>query len=125
MWIRILVRLLNNEKLNFKFYMKNIFQVGDQPESITTKVQKPVVKGNKPGLIVNFGQFPFSWIRIRIPNTDPDPGQPNLCGSMRIRIRIHNTDEKSPFATERYAFINIFLSLFAVTTQREGVHSVQ
>jgi hypothetical protein len=28
------------------------------------------------------------WIRIRIPNTDPDPGKPNKCGPMRIRI--HN-----------------------------------
>jgi hypothetical protein len=27
-------------------------------------------------------------IRIRIPNTDPDSGEPNQCGSMRIRI--HN-----------------------------------
>jgi hypothetical protein len=25
--------------------------------------------------------------RIRIPNTNPDPGQPNQCGSMRIRIQ--------------------------------------
>jgi hypothetical protein len=23
------------------------------------------------------------WIWIRIPNTDPDPGQPNKCGSMQ------------------------------------------
>ncbi len=38
-----------------------------------TKVQKPL-KGRKPGLFLNFGQFPCSWIRIRIPNTDPDPG---------------------------------------------------
>ncbi len=34
-------------------------------------------------------------VRIRscIPNTDPnpDPGQPNQCGSMGVRIRIHNT----------------------------------
>jgi hypothetical protein len=32
---------------------------------------------------VHFGQFPYSWIQIRIPRTDldPDPGEPNQCGS--------------------------------------------
>jgi hypothetical protein len=40
------------------------------------------MKGRKkPGLLVNFGQNPCSWIRIRIPNTDPNPGQRNPCGS--------------------------------------------
>jgi hypothetical protein len=43
----------------------------------------------KPGLFVNFGQFPWSWTRNRISITDPNPGQPNQCRSMRIRI--HNT----------------------------------
>jgi hypothetical protein len=33
--------------------------------------------------------FPCSWIRI--PNTDPDPGEPSQCGSMLIQIRIRNT----------------------------------
>jgi hypothetical protein len=33
-----------------------------------------------------FGQLPF-LIRIRIPNTDPDPGEPNQCGSLQIRIQ--------------------------------------
>ncbi len=33
-------------------------------------------KARKPSLFVNFGEFPCSWIRIRIPNMDPDPGQP-------------------------------------------------
>ncbi len=28
--------------------------------------------------LINFGQFPRSWIRIRISNTDPDPGRPRL-----------------------------------------------
>jgi hypothetical protein len=27
--------------------------------------------------------------KIRLPNNDPDPGEPNQCGPMRIRI--HNT----------------------------------
>jgi hypothetical protein len=41
------------------------------------------LKVKKPGLFVNFEQFPCSWIRIifRIPNADPDPGQLNKCGS--------------------------------------------
>jgi len=29
-----------------------------------------------------------SWIRIRIPNADPDPADQNECGSVRIWIRI-------------------------------------
>jgi hypothetical protein len=40
----------------------------------------------KPGLIVIFGQFPCSRIRIRIPKTDTDPRLPSQCGSMRILI---------------------------------------
>ncbi len=43
-------------------------------------------KGRKRGLFVNFGKFPCSWIQIRIPNMDPDPGEP-------IRTRVHNTGE--------------------------------
>jgi hypothetical protein len=43
--------------------------------------KKAVLKGWKSGLFVNLGQFPCSPIRIRIPNTDPDPGEPNRCGS--------------------------------------------
>jgi hypothetical protein len=30
---------------------------------------KAFLKGRKPGLFVNFGQFPCYWTRIRIPNT--------------------------------------------------------
>jgi hypothetical protein len=45
---------------------------------------KAFFKSRKPGLFVNFRQFRCSWIRIRIPNTDPnpDPGEPNQCGSI-------------------------------------------
>jgi hypothetical protein len=31
------------------------------------KVKKDFLKGRKPGLFVNFGKFPCSWIRMRIP----------------------------------------------------------
>ncbi len=44
---------------------------------------KAFLKGRKPGLFVNFGQFHAQG---------PDPGQPNQCGSMGIRI--HNTGEE-------------------------------
>jgi hypothetical protein len=36
--------------------------------------------------LILFGQFPCSWIRIRIPIMDTDPGEPNQGGSMLIRI---------------------------------------
>jgi hypothetical protein len=47
------------------------------------------LKGWKSGFVVYFSQFPYSWIRIRIPNTDLDldPGEQNHFGSIRIRIR--------------------------------------
>ncbi len=70
-WIRI-----RHKKLNF--YMRNILQVGNRSTNIPTKVQKPFFKAEKPCLFFNFGQFPCSWIRLRVPNTDPDP-QPNQC----------------------------------------------
>jgi hypothetical protein len=46
-------------------------------------VIKAILKGWKSGLFVDFGQFPCPLIRIRIriPNTDPDPGEPNHYGS--------------------------------------------
>ncbi len=52
---------------------------------------KAFLKGRKPGLFLNFGQFPCSRIRIRIPNTDPDPG---AAKSMRIRpdLDLQNSD---------------------------------
>jgi hypothetical protein len=37
------------------------------------------MKVRKPSLLVNFGHLICSWIRIRIPNSYPDPGQSNLC----------------------------------------------
>ncbi len=45
------------------------------------------MNGWNPGLSVNFDKFNCSWIRIRISNIDPDPGEPDQCGSMRIWIR--------------------------------------
>jgi hypothetical protein len=57
----------------------------------TYEGSKAFLKGRKPGLFVNFGQF-CPWIRIRIripipiPNTDPDPRQPNKCGSKTLNF---------------------------------------
>jgi hypothetical protein len=48
------------------------------------------LKGWKPGLFVNFGQFPFSWIRI----------QDTQLMRIRIPIRIHNT--VTNYGTVRY-----------------------
>jgi len=57
---------------------------------------KSQYKGRKSGLFVNFSQFPCSWIpiRISIPNTDPDPGEPNQCGSGSEALlqTIHDVD---------------------------------
>ncbi len=46
------------------------------------------MKGRKLGFLIDFGKFTCSWIWIRIPSTDPDPGQLNECGA--VWIRIHN-----------------------------------
>ncbi len=91
----ILARLQSHKKLNV--YMKNVpvLKVGNRSKRrVPTKIQKATLKDRKPGLFVNFGQFPCSWILIRIPNTDPDPGQPYQFGSMRIRIQ--NTGNNCP-----------------------------
>jgi hypothetical protein len=66
--------------------MKNILYVGNR--SYLNVGTKGFLKGWKSGLLVNIGKFLCSWIRIRIPSTDPDTGEQNKCGSKRIRI--HN-----------------------------------
>ncbi len=69
--IRIQVRLCRHKKLVFD--MKNIPYIGGT---------KAILKGLKSGYVfVKFGQFIWSWIRIRIPNTDPDLVEQNQCGS--------------------------------------------
>jgi hypothetical protein len=57
--------------------MKNILKVDNRPKKHTYESTKAFLKGRKPGKFENFGQIPRSWIRICIPNTEPDPGQPN------------------------------------------------
>ncbi len=52
---------------------------------------KTFFKVRKPGVFVNFFQFLCSWvpIRIRILNTDPDPGQLNY-------LQIHADLDQDP-----------------------------
>ncbi len=66
------------------------------------EVTKALFNSRKPGLFVNFVQLPWSWIRIRIPNTDPDPGQPNQCGSGYTTLLFILTCCLMSFNTRRY-----------------------
>jgi hypothetical protein len=60
--------------------MKNILKV----KNTLTKLQKPFER-QEARFFENFGQFQCSWIRIRIPNSNP--GQPNECGSGSTILR--------------------------------------
>jgi hypothetical protein len=55
--------------------------VGITGHIVYQKSTKAFLKGWKSCSLVSFGLFPCSRIRIRISNTDPDPGEPNQCGS--------------------------------------------
>ena len=81
---RILVSLLSHKKLNY-----NILKVVNRSKKHTYEYEgtKAFMKGRKPGLLLNFGQFLCSWIRIRIPNTDTDP-EPRLKTAKRMRIQV-------------------------------------
>jgi hypothetical protein len=71
--IRIPIRLCRHKKLDFHtkiYFMLVVFHKTYLHDT------KAILKGWKSGLFVNFGQFPCSWIRICIPTTDPDPGEP-------------------------------------------------
>ncbi len=69
--------------------MKNILKVGNRGqktyryEGTDYEGAKAFWKGRKLSFFVN---FPCSWIRIRIPNTDPDPREQ----TESKWIRIHN-----------------------------------
>jgi hypothetical protein len=79
--------------VKFLRYMVNILKVVIGQETYL-RGKKGFLKRSQTRnrIFVNFGQFPCSWIRIRIPTTDPYPGQPNECGSLRIRI--HNIEKR-------------------------------
>jgi hypothetical protein len=85
---------------------------------------KAFLEGRKPGLFVNVGQFPSSWILIRIPNTDPDPRQPKECGSRIIRIRIYNTGGKSDGSYSLTEIMTILMQIKIrhLVTWESGTH---
>ncbi len=65
--------------------MKNLFYLQVTVHKTQLRLFERI-KSQVSGLVVNFDQIPWSWIRdrIRIPNTDPE----DQCGFMRFRIRI-------------------------------------
>jgi hypothetical protein len=69
--------------------MKNILNVDKRSKKHTYEGTKAFLEGRQSGLFVNVGQFLSAWIRIPIPNMDPDPRQPK-----RMRIQedpdLHN-----------------------------------
>ncbi len=81
------------------FTCKNMLKIGKRQKNILTK---SFFENRKPGLFVNFCQFPWSWIRIRIhiPNTDPEktawiPDPDTGAKKAPDRgSRIRNTDKK-------------------------------
>ncbi len=53
------------------------------------------LKGWKSGLFVNFGRFLASGPRIRISNSDSDPGEPNhILFKQGLQIKEYNTSNK-------------------------------
>jgi hypothetical protein len=83
--------------------MKKILKAGIGHKTQPTMIENPFLKGRKLGLFVNFGKFLCFWTRIRIPNTDPDSGQLNECGSMRVRIH----DNVKISASDRVPFMRV------------------
>jgi hypothetical protein len=63
--------------------MNNILKVWNSSKTCL-RIYKSLFERQET-ILVN---FPCFWIQIRIHNTDLEPGQPNECGSMRIRIHM-------------------------------------
>jgi hypothetical protein len=80
---------LKSQKVEFSH--KKILKVGNS-KKIPMKFKQKLFDRQDSGLLIFFGQFRCSWIRIRIPNTDPDPGQPHECGSGSISQRHGSVD---------------------------------
>jgi hypothetical protein len=70
---------LESQKVNF--CMKNILKVRNRSKNILTNVQK-LFKRQESWFICK-----FCYVFLLL-DPDPDPGQPNECGSMRIRIYV-------------------------------------
>jgi hypothetical protein len=106
MRIRILVRLCRHKKMGFD--LKNILYVGNtevcQNIWYLHRYESHFEMLLKSCLFVNFGLSPCSWIRIRIANTDPDPGEPNNSESgfatQGLRICLDPDEHRSAFCSE-------------------------
>jgi hypothetical protein len=68
------IKKLDFDMKNVHYFMKIICY-----KTYTHLGAKAFLDGFKSGLLVN---FPCSWIRIRIPNTDPDKGETNQCETL-------------------------------------------
>jgi hypothetical protein len=74
-------------------YMKNKLYVGTGNKSLNIRLYKSLFERQitRFTIFVDFGQVAFSWIRIRIPNTDSDPGTAKMnadaCGSDSLHCR--------------------------------------
>ncbi len=75
------IRILNLNRLSIPILYVSTVTPYIIKKIPTYEGTKAFLNGWKSDLIVKFGKFPCSWIRIRKPNTNPDPGEPNQCGS--------------------------------------------
>ncbi len=62
--------------LTWKIY----FMKGYSHKTYHTHVKKHFERLEIRFVVVNIGKYFCSWIRIHIPNMDPDPGETNQCG---------------------------------------------
>jgi hypothetical protein len=61
---------INTCRWTVDFVIQKKNKEGNRSKNITTKVgTKAFLNGRKPGLFINFSQFPRFWIRIRNPDT--------------------------------------------------------
>ncbi len=106
------VQTLPAHKVGFwhTFYVRNMSKI------LPAWVQKQFWKaGWKSGLCVNFGQFSWSWLRIRIPNTGPDPDQ---CRSWFFCIGITIIIQKNFFSRTVLESVDALLSHIGGTKGR-------
>jgi hypothetical protein len=65
--------------------MKILVKVGNWSKThLQNEGKKVYFKGGKPSVLVNFGNFPCSWIRTRIQDSQ-------INADLRGRIPIHST----------------------------------
>jgi hypothetical protein len=81
---------VKSKKLNF--YMENIFYVGNRSKTYIRRYKKSLSESLEVRLILkNFGKFPYSRIRSRIPCKDPDPGcqiRADRCGFRTLVLHL-------------------------------------